>query len=124
MGSCIDAVKVISKWINSCLGFLKLCFKSKKVEVIISTMSLILGLVGIVSDWMNWIEWRNGCGSLPDVNQQYYGTLLQHIVIFGTTLFCLKIILLCFKLHYARRRNSILPIICKAENEKEENEKK
>ena len=95
MSSCLEIFGAVGQWVINLLNCLEPCLKYREVELIISVVSVILGLVDVITDWINWNSWRKNPGLLE---QDYYTKLLKYITIFGTVLFVCDVILLFLKL--------------------------
>ena len=98
MSSCLETFGVIGQWVVNLLNCLEPCLKYRVVELIISVVSVIFGLVDVITDWINWNSWKK---NLELLEQDYYTKLLKYITIFGTVLFVCEIILLFSKLCFS-----------------------
>ena len=97
MSSCLKTFGVVGAWMNNVLNFVEPCLRFKVAELGFSFLSMIIGLVDIITDWINLNIWKKN----PELLQyEYYTRLLYYITVSGTMLLCLQAILLCLKLYY------------------------
>ena len=95
MSSCLETFGAVGQWVVNLLNCVEPCLNYRVAELIISIVSVILGLVDVITDWINWNSWKEN----PELlEQDYYTKLLKYITIFGTMLFVCEIIILLLKL--------------------------